>query len=133
MKGVHFINSLCISIRNWHLRCTRCCWFKICRHNWVKLPWWPLFSFGIDFFRTTDCRKKFEEYIIQQASKKNGKALTDELYDQIVGILKETNPPFSSLMRRIRRNGFRLMDYPKFSLKDVLCTPIKDKVSLLIF
>jgi len=79
-----------------------------------------------NYHRITNNRKKFEDYLYKQASEKSGKALTDELYNEIVGILKNPNPPFSNLLRRIRRNGFKLMDYPKFSLKDVLCTPIKD-------
>lgn len=71
-------------------------------------------------------RSKFNDYILKAANSKARKALTDERYNEIVEELKrETYNLYNNTKRRINRNGYCLMNFPKLGLKDVLCTPSK--------
>ena len=74
-------------------------------------------------------KESFESYLSEVASKDNSKLLTDVAYEEIVYHLKNPLERRSrNLTKKIKRNGFRIMNYPKFSLKDVLFVPRKKKV-----
>ena len=67
---------------------------------------------------------KFYGYV-QNAAKNSKKILTNEQYDQIVEELGKDFICYSNIRRRIDRNGYKLLNFPKLGLKNVLCTQIK--------
>ena len=57
-------------------------------------------------------------------------ALTDESYNEIVEELKKKTSNHSNVKKRILRKGYCLLNFPALSLRDVLCTPIKEVIIL---
>ena len=77
----------------------------------------------------TTARAEFDEWLNKEAAKVNSKALSDERYDEIVEFLKNEGNVYAfdrNLRKRVVRNGYKLVNYPLFSLKDVLCIPSKE-------
>ena len=74
------------------------------------------------------CKERFLEKCI------NSKTVSKEKGEKVIKFLKgelsstEYDPVFKNW---ISRKGFKLVDYPPLSLKDVLCLPAKEKVSML--
>ena len=73
------------------------------------------------------CKVRFMEKCI------NSKTVSKEKGEKVIKFLKgdlssaEFDPIFKNW---ISRKGFKLVDYPPLSLKDVLCVPAKENVSM---
>ena len=60
-----------------------------------------------------ESKKEFEEWL---SKSKKFKVLNDDTYNEIQAL--------KALKKKIIRNGFVRMDYPRFGLKDVLYVPL---------
>ncbi|XP_066910088.1 uncharacterized protein [Clytia hemisphaerica] len=70
-------------------------------------------------------RSKFDEFVKSSSRSDKSKALPDDQYDDIVKVLKDGHGD-KILKKKIRRNGYKLMNYPKIGLKDALFIPLKE-------
>ena len=87
----------------------------------------------------TNPQTTFGEWLKIQAVKSKSSIMFKETYDLIVKFLKRKNEGLGvhdiprKIEKRIKRNNYRLMNYPMLNLFDVLCVPSKEatEVSLL--
>lgn len=87
----------------------------------------------------TNLQTTFDEWLKIQAAKSKSSIILKETYKLSVKFLKRKNEGLGvydipqKIEKSIKRNNYRLMDYPMLNLFDVLCVPNTEatKVNLL--